>query len=206
MDGIKLLTAARIIAKAGEQIETMIEILKDKLIEGLTDEQKKISAVYLLGDGENSDGNWMIKSFFWDIALIKEEKRKNKKPYAHIAIKIVLYDEDELQISGWEPSLYIMYGPGEEAFNFEDSLWLSSAKDDEWNLDGNRLWRFKEDDEDGWGFVLPLVKMDSEKALVEQIIEPVKKLLGDLPPSDPFPSNSVAFRFTEVNDGINILD
>lgn len=205
MDGIKLLTAARIIAKAGEQIEAMIEILKDKLIEGLTDEQKKISAVYLLGDGENSYGDWMIKSYFWDIALIKEKKGKNKKPYAHVAIKIVLYDEDEQQISGWEPSLYVLYGLGEEAFDV-NSLLLSSAKEDGWNLDGNRLWRFKEDDEDGWGFVLPLVKMDSEKALVEQIIEPVKKLLGDLPPSDPFPSNSVAFRFTEVNDGINILD
>jgi hypothetical protein len=202
MDGIKLLTAARVIAKAGEQIEAMIEILEEKLIEALTDKKENISAVHWSCDGEYSEGGWIYKSYLWNIAL---QKGRSKKPHAHIAIQVVLYDEDELQISGWEPSLYIMYGPGEEAFNLEDSLWLSSAKKDGWNLDGNRLWRWKEEDEEGWGFVLSLVKLNSEEALEEQIVEPVKKLLERFAPSDPFPSNSVAFRFTEGNDGINIL-
>ena len=202
MDGIKLLTAARIIAKAGEQIDTMIEILGEKLIEALTNEKEKKSAVDWSEDGNYGKEAWIYKSYLCDIALLQG---KSPKPYAHIAVQIVLYDEDEAQIQAWEPSLYIMYGPGEEAFTLEDSLWLSSAKEDKWHLDGNRLWRWKEDDGECWGFVLPLVKLNSEEDLVEQVVVPVKKLLEGLAPSDAFSLNSVAFQFTEGYDGIKIL-
>ncbi|MCX5831363.1 MAG: hypothetical protein NT140_05680 [Deltaproteobacteria bacterium] len=206
MDGAKLLTAAKIIVKAGEQIEAIISILKEKLGEALTNENIEIDVDYDT-DEEYSEGDWIYKSYLWDIALFKIKRgKKTKQPFAHIAIKVVLYDEDECKDSKWEPSLYISYGTGEIAFDLESSLWLSPKKKG-WDLDGNKLWNWKEEDEQGWGFVLPLVKLNFEETLVEQIIKPVKKLFDGTASADAFPSDNdgLAFRFTQDVNGTKII-
>jgi len=196
MDGIKLFTAARIIAKSGEQIKALMEILQEKMINALNDEKQKIRAQYFHGDEEDSVDGWMIKSYLEDIAMYKG---KSQKPYSHIAFKITLYDENEAQIKGWEPSLYVMYGSGEDEFDL-DGLWLSKVLEEKWKLDGERLWRWLNEDDSGWGFVLPLVKLNCEEDLTLQIVEPVKKLITGNASFDAFPSDSVAFRFVVGND------
>ncbi len=201
MDGITLKTAANIIVKAGEQIDAMLAILIDKLTDALTNGNNKIRAENRNDDTQESAGSWMIKSYLEDIALLKG---RSQKPYAHVAVQIVLNDDDEAKIQGWEPSLYVIYGLGEDAFDLKDFR-LSFAKANKWELDGNRLWRWKKEGEEGWAFVLPLVKLDFEKTLIEQVVEPVKKLLQDPIHSNPFPDKSVAFQFTKSSDGINIL-
>ncbi len=201
MNGKKLMNAAEIITKAGEQIEALNEILQDKLIDALADEKQKIRAKFLTDDVVHSAGNWMIKSYFYDIALFKG---KSKKPYTHLAIQIVLYDEEEVQIQGWEPSIYIMYCPGEDEFDLESFCFrFSNLLDEECHLDGERLWRWAEESEedDSWMFSVPLVKMNCEEDLVQQIVGPVKKLIAGNTPHDTFPSDSVAFRFAVGNDG-----
>jgi hypothetical protein len=197
MDGIKLFTAAKIIAKAGAQIEGLMEVLEEKMINALNDENQKIRAQCWGDDEEDSAGGWMIKSYLQDIAMLKGKKQK---PYAHIAIQIALYDENEAQIQGWEPSLYVMYGSGEDGFGL-GSFWLSKILEEKGQLDSSeRLWSWKDEDEEGWAFVLPLVKLNREEDLVQQIVEPVKKLIADKTRSDAFPSNSVALRFAVGND------
>jgi hypothetical protein len=204
MNGKKLMNAAEIISKAGEQIEALVEILNEKLIDALTDEKQKIRAEAWTDDGVNSAGNWMIKSYFWDIALLKG---KSKKPYAHVAIQIVLYDEDEVQIQGWEPAIYIMYVPGEAEFDLESfCFWLSKLLDEGCHMDGDLLWRWEEfEEDDSWMFSVPLVKMNCEEDLVQQIVEPVKKLITGGAPSHAFSSDSVAFHFTHEGDKLRIL-
>ncbi len=64
--------------------------------------------------GARSAGDWIIKSYFWD--KLYYSGGKSKKPYAHVAIQIVLYDEEEVQIQGWEPSIYIVYAPVGDEF------------------------------------------------------------------------------------------
>lgn len=202
MDGIKLKMAARIIAKTGEQIEALMEVLQEKMINALNDDKQKIRAQYFNDDQEDSAGGWMIKSYLIDIAVYKG---KSRKPYAHIAVRIVLYDEDETLIPGWEPSLYVMYGSGKYEFAL-DSFWLSKVLEEECQLDSEHLWRWQDEGEPGWGFVLPLVKLNCEEDLVQQIVEPVKKLIAGNTLSDAFPSDSVAFRFAVGNDDkISIL-
>ncbi|MBU4491205.1 MAG: hypothetical protein KKD69_01950 [Euryarchaeota archaeon] len=200
MNGKKLMNAAEIISKAGEQIEALVEILNEKLIDALTDEKQKIRAKECTDEGVNSAGDWMFKSYFWDIALLRG---KSKKPYAHVAIQIVLYDEEEVQIQGWEPSIYIMYATGEGEFELESFCFrFSKLLDAECHLDGDRLWRWEEEaeEDDSWMFSIPLVKMNCEEDLVQQIVEPVKKLIAGNTPHDAFPSDSVAFRFAVGND------
>jgi len=206
MDGEKLRTAATIMVEAGKQIDEMIDILEEKLIEAFTNEKEKKSAEEYDYEGENNKGNdWISKCWLWDIELQKETRKGHKKTEAHIAIKVVLYNEDEMKDSNWEPSLYVIYKKGEKAFNLENSLWIHSAKKEGWELDGNRLWRWKEEDEEGWAFVLPLVELDSENTLKEQIILPVKKLLENSFASNPFPDKPVAFQFNQGKDGLSIL-
>lgn len=199
MDGIKLLTAARIIAKAGEQIEALMEVLEEKMISALNDEKQKIRTQYFDDEEEHSAGCWMIKSYLKDIAMFKGNK---KKPYAHLAIQFVLYNEDEVQIYGWEPSIYVMYGLGEDSFDLdEESFWLCNMIEEGSKIDGERLWRW----EDGWGFVIPLVKLNCEEDLVHQIVEPVKKLIDENNPATAFPKDSVAFKFVHEGDELCIL-
>jgi hypothetical protein len=204
-NGNKILNAAKIIINTGEQIESLIEILEEKLIDALTDEKQKIRAEEWTDDGVNSAGDWIIKSYFWDVALLRG---KSKKPYAHVAIQIVLYDEEEVQIQGWEPSIYIVYAPGEDEFELESFCFrFSKLIDEDCHLDGDRLWRWKEkaEEDDSWIFSLPIVKMSCEEDLVRQIVEPVKRLIAGETPSQAFPSDSVAFRFTYEGDKLRIL-
>ena len=196
MDGIKLFTAAKIIAKAGAQIEGLTEVLEEKMINALNDEKQKIRAQYWDDDEEDSAGGWMIKSYLKDIAMLKG---KSRKPYAHIAVQIALYDENEAQIQGWEPSLYVRYESGEDGFEL-GAFWLSKILEEKCQLDGECLWRWQDEDETGWGFVLPLVNLNCEEDLIRQIVEPVKKLIAGNTPSDAFPSDSVALRFAVGND------
>ena len=207
MNGVKLYTAARIIAKAGEQIDVLMNILIDKLIVVLKDEKQKIRAENRDHDEIDSAGDWLIESYLEDIALLKG---RSTKPYAHLAIQAVLYDEVEANIPGWEPSIYIEYSPGEMAFNLgDDSFWISDTLDEEneYQLDKNcRLWLWETYDKgDSWAFCIPFVKLNSEESLVEQIVVPVKKLLEGIAASAAFPSNSVAFQFSKGNNGVSIL-
>lgn len=197
MNGKKLLAAAKIIAKAGDQIEEMIPILIERLTNALAGDHPKKRAEE--SDSENeqySEGGWLLESYLWDIALFEG---KRQRPSAHVAVQIVLYDENEEQIPGWEPSVYIMYGSGEGEFNLE-SFWFCNAFEEAWELAGERLWRWKDDGEEGWGFALPLVKLNSKEDLVLQIVEPVRKLIESNNPAEAFPTDSVAFRFV-VEDG-----
>ena len=203
MSGEKLLIAAKIVAKAGEQIEQIIELLNEKLIEVITDDENKIRA-----DGDwydksiDSSGGWMIKTYLWDIARFQG---KSKKPYAHLAVQIMLYDEEESRIRGFEPSIYIMYSPGEEEFG-EESIRLSCMIEENARLDGDRLWRWKEFEvDDSWMFAVPLVKMQNEEALMEQVVEPVKKLLAKEKPIIVFAGDSMAFKFSFDQEGSLIM-
>lgn len=201
VDGITLKKAATIIASAGGQIDAMMKILTEKLIYALENEKEKIRAENRDDDTQESVGSWMIKSYLEDISLLKG---KSDKPYAHVAVQIVLNDEKEAEIRGWEPSLYVIYGLGEDKFNLKDFR-ISSAKDDKWDLDGNTIWRWKKEGEKGWAFVLPLVKLNSGETLDKEIVEPVKKLLEGKVASNAFPSESVAFQFNEDDNGLSIL-
>lgn len=204
VNGKKLLNAARIISSAGAQIESMIEILNDKLIDTLGDEKKKVRVDADWADKSiRSAGNWLITSYFWDIALLKG---RSNKPYAHLAIQVMLYNEDEeFRIQGWEPSIYVMYAPGEDEFE-SDSNRLHRMLEENARLDEDRLWRWKEFEEnDSWLFALPLVKINCEDDLVQQIVQPVKRLIAGETASEAFPSDSVAFHFAQEGDTLRIL-
>lgn len=198
MNGSKLLSAAIIIEKAGGQIEAMIEILKNKMEKELENHEMRVDPNW--GDDEDqSIGGWMLTSYLFDIAMLKKDKRA-KKPFAHIAIKIVLFDKKEIDIKGWEPSIYVMYTAGLDEFEI-DSFWLTEVLEEGCELDDNRrLWRWSENDENaGWGFVLPLVKLNNEEDLSNQVIYPIKELLA----GRVFPANSIAFCYEVEGDIIN---
>ena len=198
MNGITLLNAAKIIAKTGEQLEGMIEILENKLIKELTDDEKKIRVESSSVDQENSVGEWLLQTFLFNVALFVGRKTK---PSGHIAIQIVLYNENEIEISGWEPSLYVMYEADDRAIEI-GSFFLSEILEEGCTLDNNRLWRWDE----GWGFVVPLVKLNSEEDLARQIVEPVKKLFNNIEAASAFPADSIAFHFEIDGDTLCVKE
>jgi hypothetical protein len=202
MNGQTLLTAAEIMVKAGEQIEAMMEILGEKLMDISTNKENKIRVKELRGE-EDYNG-WLLSYWLKDYALLEGRKAI---PYAHIAVKVVLYDDDEKQIEGWEPSLYVMCGEGRVPFDIDD-VWLSEPLDHYSAIkNGDRLlkWEATEEVDAGWVFVVPLVRLNCEEDLVLQIVEPVKKLIDANKPAAAFLKDSVAFRFTQEGDKLRIL-
>ena len=102
---------------------------------------------------------------------------------------------------------YIIYAPGEAEFELESFCFRFSKLDAGCHLDGDRLWRWGEEAEqdDAWMFSIPLVKMNCEEDLVQQIVQPVKRLIAGETPSQAFPSDSVAFHFVQDGDKLRIL-
>lgn len=198
MNGKTLLTAAEIIVKAGEQISALMDVLGKEFIEELKTCKGVVRAKKDVDNSEDDTEGWLCTSWIQDFGLYESRKQK---PSRHVAVQVVLYDENEAQVPGWEPALYVMYGIGEEAFVLTDCR-LSSVIKEKGRLVGERLWHWEASDEydETWAFTLPLVKLNSEKDLIQQIVEPVKKLIDGEDPVGAFPTDSVAFRFV-VEEG-----
>ena len=203
MDGTTLSKAAKIIIKVGEQIEEMNEILGERLIEALTGEMR---VVYSSDYSKDSKGGWMIMHYLWNIALYKGTRKKN--PDAHIAVKTVLYHEHDSNIQGWVPSIYVMYSPDKSPFDLNDTFWIFDTlnKENEYRLEeDHRLWHWETNKKnDSWAFCIPLVKMNNEKDLINQIVEPVKNLIKQT--ANAFPERCDAFHFIQEDNGLRILD
>lgn len=204
MNGKTLLNAAKIIAKTGDQLDGILEIINEKLIEALESIQPGNRREVRVDEGRTyqqyTEGNWFLQAFLFNLHIY--EGRRSKAS-GSIAVQIILYDEEDIEIPGWEPSLSVMYHPGDVAAEI-GNFSLSSLIEEGCTLESNRmLWRW---DEDGWGFAVPLVKLNSEEDIAHQIIEPVKKLYNKIEATTPFPDDSIAFQFEIDEDKLKIIE
>lgn len=207
MEGKKLFQAAKIVSKACGQIQA----LGDALYLKLEKELKQLENVSDVSSGyskyENDSSTWLSIRWMEDLAITDSPKRK---PTRHVAFQIFLYDEGEdAMIKNWEPSIYIIYGPGRDSFE-DDSIRITSCFEDDFTVldkNDNQLWRWYElsdDTLDSWFFAVPLVKINNESDLQEQIVNPVISLLKTDDPKGSFPDNSCAYKFNVVDGNISI--
>lgn len=206
MEGKKLFQAAKIVNLAGKQIEAMAESLYEKLWDAL----ESLADVGEISDGGSKytkdNSGWLTIRYFADLAIKDKQK---KKPNRHVAFQVFLFDEEkEALLPGWEPSIYVFYGPGREPFE-DDSMRIAAFLEEDVKLDedDSRLWRWHEEDEDefdAWFFAVPLVKINNEDDLQEQIVNSVISLLEKDDPRKAFPDNSVAYSYTIEEDTISL--
>lgn len=179
MIGDTLKNAAKIIVKSGGQIDALFDLALKHLEEKL----KKISYIKKVDLGKSElvedEGQWITTSYLKNLEIFNNKARK---PTSHIALMVVLYDEKEININGWEPSLYIMFSDDRDQFNegwlisdmLEDDDFRQSKKD-------QRLWcRYNDegaDDYSEWLYVVPLVKINAEEDIINELVEPVIKIL-----------------------------
>lgn len=215
MNGNTLKTAAEIIVKAGIQIDALMELLEDLLIKAIENKESGIRADTWDDNTQSSDGDWLITNYLIDIRRLEKKK---KRPFSHLAIEAVIYDENDVKIQGWEPALYVMHGFSEEPFDFEFSVSdaLSDLLAGSCVLAGNHLWCWPESDEndESWLFAVPLVLLNSKRDLTYHIVNPVKKLIDTRieelmaskgNPNGAFPDDSIVFRYAiEAGDKISI--
>lgn len=204
MNGKTLLNAAKIIAKTGEQLEGMIEIIENKLIEEFelmeSDNGRGLRVEIGANDPPDAGYQWLLQAYLFNLHIY-EGKRKTAS--GSIAVQIILYDEEDMEIPGWEPSLSVMYQSGDVAFEI-GNFSLSNLIEEGCVLESNRLlWRWEEA---GWGFAVPLVQLNSEEDIAHQIIEPVKKLYNKIEATKAFPADSIAFQFEIDGDMLRIIE
>lgn len=207
MDGLTLMNAAKIIEKSGEQLEVIIDLLKSKFHDVFSGDHIKFDIEWSEDDNDMTDGNWMLRSYLFTIALY--ETTKKKKPSQFIMIRLVLIDEMEEAVKGWEPSIYV-FSVNNEDLGVESFL-LSEILDKGRCLlhDTRRLWISNGSSDNSesiqWGFVIPLVKLNNEDDLVHQIVNPVNKLVKNVNDPVPFPINCKAFCYEYSGDELSIL-
>lgn len=205
MSGKTLLNAAKIIAKTGDQLQGMLEIINAKLITELesivSGKGKEVRVDEGGTDEQYTEGGWFLQAYLFNLHIY-EGKRKTAS--GSIAVQIILYDEDDIEIPGWEPSLSVMYQPGDVAFEI-GNFSLSNLLEEGCALEeSNRmLWRCEAG---WWGFAVPLVKLNSEEDIVLQVIEPVKKLYDNIEAANAFPDDSIAFQFKIDGDMLRIIE
>jgi hypothetical protein len=210
MSGKRLLIAAKTLFKAGEQLNAMVECLEEKVGKALTREPFIAKLDEEEWDVDQNEEDWVTKSYIVNIPLYETKRKKN--PYAWIGFMIVIYDEDEIaQVDGWEPALYVMYGPGGKDGGWDVGGFDYKAECRLQEPDG-RIWLYKDKDDDKWDswfFVLPLTALSNEDALQLFVVEPMCKLLKmglkKLDPSQAFPHNNPVFRFRMGEEKIEII-
>jgi hypothetical protein len=210
MKGKRLLTAAEVVLTAGKQIESMLTCLETKMTEALS--RAKYAEKGEIEEEFADTDTWICEGSVKSIPLY--ENTRKKSPYAWLGFQATIYDEEDIsQVNGWEPSLYVMYSPG-DSFGFGAFNWSLN----EFIEPSNRIFIFPSDEDDpgcldSWCFVLPLTEIGTEKALEDYIVTPVINLLEakeidrikSLDENTIFSSDNPAFRFHKDGDIINIL-
>lgn len=213
MNGEKLLNAATIIVKAGAQIEALIE----KLAENLKEKIDSVDGLRCSLDKpqyEYCDANeWLVGNAFRNIEINEGRKTNSSK---QLAFQVILYNSEDSELKNWQPAIYIMYAPGiDEPFEPDSILLTDQELKPSINQDEDRIVRWDEDVLgviDSWFFVVPLVRINNEADISEQIVEPAIKLLKqELAKQEQeateqtevniFPKDSIAFRFFLDGEG-----
>ena len=191
MNGAKLIHATEIVAKAGLQIEALIE----KMSELIGKELKHIGSFDFdkIKFSEDSLAGWATCNAFRDIEL---RKSRSRKAYGHLAFQVFLYDSEDLLIENWEPAIYLMYDCDKKDAFDENSIILSQDDFRVFSEDSSVLiWDGSGVDLlDSWLFVVPLVQINDENGIKRHIVEPAMKLLQKKT-ENIFPEKRVSFRF-----------
>jgi hypothetical protein len=209
MEGKQLFNAFYIAIKSWEQTQAMGGILFESLKSNL----EKLENVSFVESGYSKclydDLEYVAINWLEDLAITEKTKRK---PSRHIAFQVILYDEnEESMVKGWEPSIYISCIPGRETIS-EDSIRISDFMGNTY-LDENdsRIWRWyelaeAEDEFDSWFFAVPLVKINYENDILEQIVKPAIRLFDEKSSASIFTTNSIAHHFKINGNEIVIND
>lgn len=208
MNGATLKNAAKIIVKAGMQIDSLLDLTMSKLEDAVSE----IDNVGRVCVGEvysgDDDNGWITTNCINNLAVYE---KRSKKPNSHIAVEVVVYDEEEASNQGWEPSIYVMFSDDREPF--DASTWrILDMVENELRISSldRRLWCSYQEDEGKddfscWMFVLPLVKINNEDDIVKHIVEPAKKIISGGFSASPFSEGSPAFSYSLDGEKISIL-
>lgn len=203
--GLTLCNAARIISETGPQIDALRDDINKLLTERINEVgiyKTKGESIYEL---KESEGDWLCVSLFLNIPLVQKTAGRRSISH-HIAIQATIYDESESDLDNWEPAVSVLFGNGKEDEPFEINSMLHSSynsietiNDDNLKVIRNKLLTWSTEDEKGWMFTVPLVKLNPEN-LMQQIIDPAISLMNEENTDTVFSNDSLAFNF-EISDG-----
>lgn len=216
--GQRLLAAAETVYKAGHQIDKMMDFLIDETCLYIDKEENLFTNIEKTKDDFSPEDDWICCSYIENIPILKSPRR-NTKPSSWLGYMITIYDEVDAEIfKNWEPSLYVIYGPGDSDGEWAAGSFADEIMKDEWKLhkDG-RFWISASDEDninhfDCWFFALPVTALNNEESLQKFVIEPAIKLMKmnkdnykDVNLKMAFPNDSPAFSFKKDGEKFSML-
>jgi hypothetical protein len=155
--------------------------------------------------GKMAEGDWIYLSYIYNYGLTRPGPGR-REPFAHIALQIVMADEEVIGLGINEAVVHVLYATaqwGKDDFTVPPSVGMKDWADAEnWKceLKENCLWEFSYDpidnsSERGWAFSVPLATLNTEEDLLDQIVNPIAGLLQDQPVAEAMRTASQVLRF-----------
>jgi hypothetical protein len=202
MPGKILGNAAKIIVSAGAQIDAIVEKLKGSMTQML---EEKAFVVTISDEGSEDRNGWLLTEWMHCFSLKENGRKKNY--FGHVNVHFVLHDQQLINVSGWEPTVFVMYAPGKDLFD-TDGL-KNIVSEDYICQEDQRLWRWGEEQDDvidSWMFAIPIVSIKNEDDIQNKIVNPVNSLLTHpINTITAFPTNSSFFKFKWEGDTFSMF-
>lgn len=212
MIGENLFNAVNVVTKAAIEINAMydkIYFMLDKILPG-TGQAKKVSDQGF-EYAEMNDEDWACLGCLKNFGLYK---KGSKKPNAFLGIQVKLFDLNESKIVGPTPLLYVLFSSGDEWDYNEFKVSKVFDEENTYELENDCIWQsYDEDEEHGaerdfenalFGYVIPLVEINSSEDIAELIIEPIKMTILGKSIGTYLNSKSKVLKFISKNGEVKL--
>jgi hypothetical protein len=205
--GENLFNAARLIVKAGKEIEALVETIY-KMLETELPNLDPVRKIEWGDDKWDESDNWIYDGFIQNIGIFKKSK---KLATATLAVQVLLCDIEEEEIVGPCPLLYVLYCAG-GSWDYKEFT-ISHALDEEcrYDIENSSLWSLY-DDEDTKGvinweesqfvYVVPLTSINKPADISELIINPIKMAIQGKNIAEYLSSKEKIMKFAIKNDQV----
>lgn len=183
MSGENLFNAAKVMYKAGEEIDAMLEKLSALLVQKL-ETLEDVRKVVEQGDGQSDESsNWVYTDNIINFGVYRKRART---PSAYLAFQVKLCDQKEAEIVGRQPLFYVLFSAGGD-WELNEFL-FHKAVSEGFELEGDCLWQRYDEGEErsqvrSWwkeaecAFAVPLADLNTPKDLRAIAVDPIYALM-----------------------------
>lgn len=196
INGESILNAYKLVADCGKEVDSLVDFLKDSLLEALSAPGNGLPCVPVdeLGEEHETDAgggvytDWLVK------IPLKPRGKGHKRMVRCLAFQVSMLGAGCDVPGNNEPLLHVFCWDDEPALN-DDCMHfpLMRAEDEDVRVVNDRLivWGGGEPlawDEQTWAYSIKLVSLHGSNELHTHVVEPVLKLLKGHPVKDALPA------------------
>lgn len=200
-NGAQVVDAVRGVQKLGKQIEALVDVFAMNLRREVAALASRVGKLGVTDGNSNGPGaGWVDERWHWNYVVAGGGESRRRYP-SYLALDFVLDDDVTEKVIGKQPMVYVLCcSDGEFKYIAEEDFRLeASFLDDEgWELDADgKLWTWTDGASFYWVFCVPLLAINDERAVRNELVLPAIRLIEEF----RFKSPSASRDLTSVFEG-----